>query len=202
LAGVELEAVLTEADALGHGISIFPAPCGWVALCANQQLDFARHRLRERFVKDAHLLQVPREGRNLISSFKQVQARRVSLLLVCSESVLGSRVDRIREKLSISERVRNAVSGQRVLEISRVANQCPAGSMRLPKESEVSGEAVKVRLARNAQLIRKTGSDLRQQLPEGAVPRVCKQAGDFGSGHRNGHARLAAALRPGTKYHP
>src|SRR5688572_8474469 len=116
---------------------------GWGPGARGQQLDLARHGFGELFVEDANARQIPAERGYRISGFEQIDTRGIPLFLVVSQRVVRSVVDRIGEQFRVAQRIRDAVGSQRVLEVSGVTDQRPAGSVRASKKPGLTGKSVK-----------------------------------------------------------
>lgn len=104
--------------------------------------------------------QSPVERCNRIGRFEQVQTDRIPPLLVLRQRGVGPGVDRAGERLRISQRVRDAMRGQRVLEVPGVSDEGPAGAVGPPEETGVTGEAPKMRAAGTSDLLREPGREL------------------------------------------
>ena len=85
-----------------------------------------------------HPREVPLEGRDRIGRFEVVASERVASTLIAGESGLRACDHRVCEELRVDERIGDSVGRQRILEVAGIANECPARSERLSKESHLS----------------------------------------------------------------
>ena len=85
------------------------------------------------------LIEIPSERGDRLRIVEQRLRQYVAFALIGLER--SSIQDRAGEQVSVPKCVGYAVSGQRVLEVSGIANQRPTGTVRLPEVSGDAGEA-------------------------------------------------------------
>src|SRR4030095_8292400 len=85
-----------------------------------------------------NLWQVPFEGCDGIGHFKMCDRQLVASTLIAGERGLRAGGRRLREQFRVDERICDSVGRQRILEVTGIAYECPAGSARLSKESYFS----------------------------------------------------------------
>ena len=82
-----------------------------------------------------NLWQVPFEGGDRIGHFKVGDRQLVASTLIAGERGLRAGGRRLREQFRVDERICDSVGRKRILEVTGIAYECPAGSERLSKES-------------------------------------------------------------------
>src|SRR5678816_3950002 len=82
--------------------------------------------------------QVPFEGCDGIGHFKVCNRQLVASTLIACERSLRAGGRRLREQFGVDERICDAVGRKRILEVTGIPYECPAGSERLSKESCLS----------------------------------------------------------------
>src|SRR5262245_21485088 len=85
-----------------------------------------------------NLWQVPFEGGDGIGHLKVRDRQLVARTLIAGERRLRAGGRRLREQFRVDERICDSVGRKRILEVTGVAYECPAGSERLSKESYLS----------------------------------------------------------------
>ena len=85
-----------------------------------------------------NLWQIPFEGCDGIGHFKVSERQPVASTLIAGERGLRAGGGCLREQVRVDERICDSVGRQRILEITGIADECPAGSERLSKESYLS----------------------------------------------------------------
>ena len=85
-----------------------------------------------------NLWEVPFEGCDGIGHFKVSDRQLVASTLIAGERGLRAGGHRLREQFRVDERIGDSVGRQRILEVTGIADECPAGSERLSKESDLS----------------------------------------------------------------
>ncbi len=85
-----------------------------------------------------NLWQVPFEGCDGIGHFKVSDRQLVASTLIAGERGLRAGGRRLREQFRVDERICDSVGRKRILEVTGIAHECPAGSERLSKESYLS----------------------------------------------------------------
>src|SRR5262245_39539203 len=86
------------------------------------------------------LREVPFEGGDGIGYFKVPDRQPVTGTLISGERGLGAGGHRLLEQFRVDQRIRDSVRRQRILEVTGIADERPARSERLSKESDLSGE--------------------------------------------------------------
>jgi len=85
-----------------------------------------------------NLWQVPFEGCDGVGHFKVCNRQLVAGTLIAGERGLRAGGRRLREQFRVDQRICDSVGRQRILEITGIPYECPAGSERLSKESCLS----------------------------------------------------------------
>ena len=88
-------------------------------------------------------------------------------LLIFGERHRRAFDDRIGEKLGIAKRVRDAVGGQRILEVPGVADERPSATPALTEVTGAAGEAGQWPFAAGADCLRERGRRLMENAQEG-----------------------------------
>src|SRR5262249_42750076 len=97
--------------------------------------DLGLHRFAEPLVAVGQVLERPVDRADRVGRRKDRQRETVTLFLKFPERRLAAGKNRGRRSFSIAQRIRNAVRRQRIAEETGIADQHPAGTMRLPKSA-------------------------------------------------------------------
>src|SRR4029450_6606741 len=84
-----------------------------------------------------NLWKVPFEGCDGIGRFKVSDRQLVASTLIAGERGLRAGGSRLREQFRVDERICDSVGRKRILEVTGIADECPAGSERFSKESNL-----------------------------------------------------------------
>ncbi len=103
----------------------------------------------------------------LIGDLEQTARPLVAAALIVDQRRPRAFDDRVGEKLGISKRIRNAVGGQRILEIPGVADERPAATPALTEIPGAPGEAGQWPFAAGADRLRELGRRLMENAQEG-----------------------------------
>src|ERR1700756_4895514 len=99
--------------------------------------------------------------------------------------------DRAGEQFRVPECVGYSVSGQRVLEVSGIADQRPTGTVRLPEVPGGAGEATQATHQVSAtDIVAEMRRVCREDLTEGAIDISAKRGREGCSGHADKHTVL------------
>ena len=129
-----------------------------------------------------NLREVPLEGCDGIGHFEVSDRQLVASTLIAGERGLRACGRRLREQFRVDERVGDAVGRQRILEVTGIAHECPAGSERLSKESDLSRKpAVLFNPFRLFHDRRQVGRAFPQDLPVSGVRPVPSSSRGNGS---------------------
>src|SRR6478609_3100086 len=120
------------------------------------------------------LIEIPPERGDRLCSVEQRLRQQVALALIGLER--SSIQDGAGEQFRVPECVGYSVSGQRVLEVSGIADQRPTGTVRLP---EMPGDASETTQAADqasaTDIVTKMRRVCREDLEEGAVDIAAKR---------------------------
>ena len=102
-------------------------------------------------------LERPVERADRVGRRKDRQRETVALFLEFPQRILAAGKDRGRGSFGIAQRIRNAVRRQRIAEEAGIADQHPAGAMRLPKPAGRTPECLEASDAIGNRLHSKSG---------------------------------------------
>ena len=99
---------------------------------------FFLHFIAQRTMELLNLWEVPLEGRDRIGHFEVSDRQLVASTLIAGERGLRACGCRLREEFRVDERIGDSVGRKRILEVAGIANERPARSERLSKESHLA----------------------------------------------------------------
>src|SRR6476620_8167269 len=122
------------------------------------------------------LIKVPPERSDCLRHVEQWLRQRIALVLIGLERARSSIEDRAGQQLRVPQCVGYSVSGQRVLEVSGIADQRPTGTVRLPEMPGDAGEATQAADQASAtDIVTKMRRVCRENMEEGALDIAAKR---------------------------
>src|SRR4051812_18987483 len=99
---------------------------------------FLLHFVAERAMELLDFGKVPLEGCDGVRYVEVAHRKIVAGTLVSGERRLRAGEHRLREELSVDQRIGDSVSRQRIFEVAGITDERPPRAVRLPKESTLS----------------------------------------------------------------
>lgn len=116
------------------------------------------------------LIEIPPERGDCLRHVEQRLRQRIALVLIGLECTRPSIEDRAGQQLRVPECVGYSVSGQRVLEVTGIADQRPTGTVRLPEMPGDADEATQAADQASANdIVAEMRRVCREDLEEGAL---------------------------------
>src|SRR6476620_2438033 len=143
------------------------------------------------------LIEIPPERGDRLGVVEQWLRQDVALALICLER--SSIQDRAGEQFRVPECVGYSVSGQRVLEVSGIADQRPTGTVRLPEMPGDAGEATQAADQASAtDIVTKMRRVCSEHLAEAALDISAKRGREGCARHCGKHTVLSMVRRNDT----